>query len=101
MDVIKQTKYLLSGSLNACLESIVCGNKPVLLKRVDKVYDEDLIKKLHLPIISSDNLDDITTKFDKIIKNYPKLNKIDEFDINPIIHDIFVRIDTFRKLTNK
>lgn len=101
VDVIKQTKYLLSGSLNACLESIACGNKPVLLKRVDKTYDEDLIKELHLPTISSDNLDEITTKFDKIIKNYPKLNKIDEFDINPIIHDIFVRIDTFRKLTNK
>lgn len=101
VEVIKQTKFLLSGSLNACLESIACGNKPVLLKRVDKDYDEELIKKLHLPTISSDNLDDIINKFEKIINNYPKLNKVEEFDLNPIIHDIFVRIDTFRKLTNQ
>lgn len=97
---IQNAKHLLTGSLNACLESIACGNKPVLLKRKDKKYDEELIRKLHLPTITSSNLDDIISEFDFIIKKYPKLNRLEEFDIDSIINNIFVRIDTFRKLTN-
>lgn len=97
---IKNTKYILSASLNTCLESIECGNKPVLLKRKDKTYDEKLIKNLHLPSINFSNLEENLSQFEKFIKNYPKLNKIEKFDIDTILNDIFVRINTYRKLSS-
>lgn len=100
INVIKETKHLLSGSTNACLESIACGHKPILLKRADKQYDEDLIKSLHLPTIKANNLDEIFTKFEKTINSYPKLNKFDNFDIERIVNDIAVRVETFRRLSN-
>ena len=96
---VKETKYLLSTSLHTCLESIASGNKPVLLKREDKKYDMELIKSLHLPVIKEKKLNEIIFKFEKTIKNYPKLNTIDPFDINSIIHDIYIRNETFRKLS--
>ncbi len=95
---VQNTKYLLSGSLNTCLESIECGNKPVLLKRVDKNYDEKLIKNIHLPTIDFTNLDEILVKFEDIISNYPKLNKKEKFNLDTIINDIFIRINTYRRL---
>ncbi|WP_321469620.1 hypothetical protein [Halarcobacter sp.] len=96
---IQNVKYLLSGSLNACIESIECGGKPVLLRRDDKEYDESLIKELHLPSIKGSNLNEIIEKFDSIIKNYPKINYTHDYDIDSIINSISVRIETYRKLT--
>lgn len=95
---VQNTKYLLSGSLNTCLESIECGNKPVLLKRKDKNYDDQLIKEIHLPTINFTTLDEVFIKFEKIIENYPKLNKKEKFNIDTIINDIFIRINTYRRL---
>lgn len=100
LEAILNSKFLLSGSLNACIESIVCQGKPVLLKREDKPYDEDLIKKLNLPTIKLSNFDEIFIKFDSIIKSYPKLNEIDSLDINSIINTICKKIETYKKLTN-
>lgn len=100
VNYIQNTKYLLSGSLNTCLESIECGNKPVLLKRKDKNYDERLIKEIHLPTINFISFDETFTKFEKIIKSYPKINKKEKFDMDTIVNDIFVRINTYRRLNN-
>ena len=40
VETIKDSKYLLTASLQTALESLACGNKPVLFKREDKIYDE-------------------------------------------------------------
>lgn len=96
---IKNTKFLLSASLHTCIESLTCGNKPVLFKRDDKKYDERLIKSLHLPTIKEKPFEEAFKEFEKIIDNYPKINSLEEFDLSSIIHDIFVRIETFRKLS--
>ena len=45
VQTIQNSKYLLTASLQAALESLACGNRPVLFKRIDKSYDEELIKK--------------------------------------------------------
>ncbi|QDF30314.1 hypothetical protein [Halarcobacter anaerophilus] len=100
IDSIRSTKYLLSGSLNACIESIKCGGSPVLLRRDDKEYDENLIKKLKLPTVKADSFEDMIKKFETIIEEYPKINFIDNFDINLIINEIFVKLEAYKKLTN-
>ena len=97
---IQKTKHLFSASLHTCLESIASGNKPILFKRDDKTYDEKLIKQLHLPFINEKPLDEAMIEYEKIIKNYPKLVSLDYVDLNSIIHDIFVRIETFRKMSS-
>jgi len=97
---IQKVKHLLSGSLNACIESIECGGKPVLLRREDKEYDESLIKKLHLPSIKGNSLDEIIEKFDSIIKDYPKINYTRDSNIDSIVNNISVRIKTYKKLTS-
>ena len=59
VQTIQNSKYLLTASLQTALESLSCGNKPVLFRRIDKSYDEELIKKLNLPLIQSDNLEEL------------------------------------------
>ncbi|QKF83397.1 hypothetical protein [Halarcobacter ebronensis] len=100
VDSIQNAKYLLSGSLNACIESIKCGGKPVLFKREDKNYDEDLIKKLNLPIIKTTSLEEAIVEFENVIKTYPKINELESFDINNIIKTICSKVETYKKLTN-
>ncbi|RXJ66770.1 hypothetical protein CRV08_11935 [Halarcobacter ebronensis] len=100
VDSIQNAKYLLSGSLNACIESIKCGGKPVLFKREDKNYDDDLIKKLNLPIIKTTSLEEAIDEFENVIKTYPKINELESFDINNIIKTICSKVETYKKLTN-
>ena len=71
VQTIQNSKYLLTASLQTALESLSCGNKPVLFRRIDKSYDEELIKKLNLPLIQSDNLEELINQFELIIKDYP------------------------------
>ena len=51
VQTIQNSKFLLTSSLQTALESLSCGNKPVLFKRNDKTYDEKLISKLNLPVL--------------------------------------------------
>ena len=94
---IQNSKYLLSGSLNACIESISCGNKAVLLRRPDKKYDEELIEKLNIPVILENNLEDIISKFNLIIASYPQISAIEIFNVNSIIEEISMRIKKVKK----
>lgn len=65
---IQNTKYLLSGSINACLESLYCGNSPVFYAREDKKDEHlSLLEKYNIPIITGDSLSEIIEKFEKII----------------------------------
>lgn len=100
VETIKNSKYLLTGSLQTALESISCGNNPVLLLRDDKVYDLDLVKSLNIPTIKNDTLASIIEEFENIIKNYPTLNELTTFDSTKLVNEITNKIEQFKKLTN-
>lgn len=95
---IKNTKYLLSGSLYSCFEAINSGGKAVLLKRKDKIYDEIFIKSINLPTIEESTLKDDIERFHHIISHYPRIRILERFDISQIIKNIFIRLETYKKL---
>ncbi len=88
LECIKNTKYLLTGSLNTAIESILCGNSPVLLKREDKIYNEHTIKKYNIPYIQKNSLNEIILEFNKIVSNYPTLSFIEPFNFDKISFEI-------------
>ena len=96
---IQNSKYLLTASLQTALESLACGNYPVLFKRFDKNYNEELIKNLNLPIIESDNLKDLINEFNKIIKNYPIITNFKITNFDNIVLEIKEKIELFKKMT--
>lgn len=99
VQTIQNSKYLLTASLQTALESLACGNYPVLFKRFDKNYNEELIKNLNLPIIESDNLKDLITNFDKIINNYPIISNFKITNFDNIVLEIKEKIELFKKMT--
>ena len=98
VETIQNTKYLLTASIQTALESISCGNMPVLFKRDDKQYDEELINELNLPFIQEDTFDKIVDKFNKIIVNYPKIKNFNNIDLKNIVNDIRQEIAEYSKL---
>ncbi|MDD4329011.1 MAG: hypothetical protein PHD79_03590 [Aliarcobacter sp.] len=98
VQTIQNSKYLLTASLQTALESLSCGNKPVLFKRIDKSYDEELIKKLNLPLIQSDNLEELINQFELIIKDYPIITNFKCTDFKIISSEIKEKIELFNKL---
>ena len=98
VQTIQNSKYLLTASLQAALESLACGNRPVLFKRIDKSYDEELIKKLNLPLIQSDNLEELINQFELIIKDYPIITNFKCTDFKIISSEIKEKIELFNKL---
>ncbi len=68
IQTIKNSTYLLTASYQAACESLYAGNKPVLLKREDKNYENIL----GIPEISMDkSFDEIINEFNELIKHYP------------------------------
>ena len=100
VQTIQNSKYLLTASLQTALESLSCGNKPVLFKRVDKNYDEDMILKLNLPCIKTSNLEEMIQEFELIIKNYPTITNFEIKKFDSIVLEIKQNIELFKKLTN-
>ena len=98
VQTIQNSKYLLTTSLQTALESLSCGNKPVLFRRIDKSYDEELIKKLNLPLIQSDNLEELINQFELIIKDYPIITNFKCTDFKIISSEIKEKIELFNKL---
>jgi len=86
MQTIKETKYLLTSSVNAALESHASGNYPVFFKRNIKEFKGEisLLEKYNIPIIKGDSLEKLVLNFDNIISNYPKLKDIEKVDISLI-----------------
>lgn len=101
VETISNTKYLLTASLQTALESISCGNKPVLFKREDKKYDQNLIKELNIPVIEKVTLEEIIKEFETIIEDYPEINKIEFANLNDIKSQVQTKIETFAKLTKQ
>lgn len=99
VQTIQNSKYLLTASLQTALESLACGNKPVLFKRVDKKYDEDLILKLNLPVIELTNLENLIKDFNKIVDNYPTILNFEILSLNNLVLEIKEKVELFRKLT--
>ena len=98
VQTIQNSQYLLTASLQTALESLSCGNKPVLFRRIDKSYDEELIKKINLPVIESDNLKELINQFEVIIKDYPTIANFKCTDLTTIISEIKEKIELFNKL---
>ena len=101
VETIKDSKYLLTASLQTALESLACGNKPVLFKREDKIYDEDLIHELNLPVIEADSLKDLLEKFDASINEYPIISNFNIINLENIKKEIKEKIDLYNKLTKQ
>lgn len=99
VSTIQNSKYLLTASLQTALESLACGNKPVLFKRVDKNYNEELINKLNLPFIESASLEELINDFENIINNYPTITNFQITNFDNIILEIKEKIELFKKMT--
>ena len=101
VETIKDSKYLLTASLQTALESLACGNKPVLFKREDKIYDEKLIKELNIPVIEANDLKDLLEKFDASINEYPIISNFNIINLENIKKEIKEKIDLYNKLTKQ
>ncbi len=99
IETLQNTQYLLTASLQTALESISCGNKPVLFIREDKKYNNKLIEDLNIPIISEDSLEKIINKFDEIITDYPILGEFKNMNFKNIRNEIKIKIDEFARIT--
>ena len=99
---IQNTKYLLSGSINACLESVYCGNSPVFYQRADKDYAQlEWIEKLNIPIIVTDSLEYMVKEFEKIIANYPALNNFEAVDVSLVCANIKETVEKYDRIMTK
>lgn len=98
VQTIKNSKYLLTASLQSALESLACGNFPVLFKRFDKNYDEELITNLNIPVIKGDNLKQLIENFSVIINNYPNINNFNIISFDTIVKNVKEKIDLYNKL---
>jgi hypothetical protein len=97
---IQRTTYLLTGSINACIESLASGNNPVFFEREDTNYDDaiELISKYNIPTIKANTLEEIISQFDQIIKNYPQTTKPQKVDISSVKEAIKARFDLMKSL---
>ena len=99
VQTIQNSKFLLTSSLQTALESLSCGNKPVLFKRNDKAYDEKLISKLNLPVVEFTNLEKLIEQFETVIKTYPTITNFQITKLDNMVLQIKEKIDLFNKLT--
>jgi hypothetical protein len=99
-ETIKGTEYLLTASVNAALESLACGNKPVFFKRYDyETIDAiELIEKYNIPTIQKESLNDVVAEFEQIIQNYPQTKKLEKVNISSIKEAIRKRFDLMKSL---
>ena len=100
IDTISSTKYILTASVHTTLESLASGNFPIFFKRDDKQIENfKLLEKYNIPIIEANNLDDLMSQYDEVIKNYPtNLKRFEPFDIEPIKEETNKTLEIFKKI---
>ena len=98
-ETIVNSKYLLTGSLNAAFESLASGNHPVFLTRDDKDENIDLIKEYNIPIISGKKISEIIKKFEEVIDNYPETKKLEKVDTSKVVDEVSAVIEKFKHIT--
>jgi len=82
---VKGTKFLLSGSIHTSLESLASGNKPVFFMCKEEPKSTfDILDKYNIPFVKANNLDELMQKYDKVVKNYPQIKKIQIYDFSVI-----------------
>jgi GMP synthase PP-ATPase subunit len=99
VSTIQNSKYLLTASLQTAFESLACGNYPVLFKRIDKEYNDELISKYNIPVINYTNINDLIENFENLIKDYPLINNFEITSLDNVISEIKQKIELFNKLT--
>lgn len=97
---IKGTKYLLTSSVNAALESLASGNHPVFFARNIKPYKGELalLEKYNIPQVEGTNLDELVAQFEEVISNYPQTQTIEKVDISQIITNIETTMKKFEEM---
>lgn len=104
-DAIKSYEFLLTGSTQAAIESLSCGNKPVFFIRDDKIEDiEDdllMLKELNIPIIEAGNLNTILATFESIKSDYPATKQLPSFDLGETKSAISKRIEMLKQFQNQ
>jgi hypothetical protein len=100
VETIINTNYLLTTSLQSAYESLASGNKPVLLKRKDKTYDEKQISNINIPVIQENSLDIAIKKFDEIVENYPDISLLNIEDFESLKNQILEKVNHFNKISN-
>ena len=100
MQTIKETKYILTSSVNATLESLASGNKPVFFARQLKEFkgNIELLEKYNIPIVQGKDLNEIVNNFENLIIDYPQTNEIKKVDISDIIKNIEDTTAKFEKI---
>lgn len=95
VEAISGAEFLLTGSLQAAIESLACGNKPVFFIRNDKKEDGEIdfemLNMLQIPVIDSASLQEIIEKFENIIKNYSNSSKIERINLDEFVSKIKTR----------
>ncbi len=99
-NTVQTTKYLLTSSVHACVESHSSGNFPIYFKREDKdtIENIELLSKYNIPTVTGINLSELLKNFETIIANYPTLNKFEKFDITTIKSDIDATLKKFEMI---
>jgi hypothetical protein len=98
-DTIKNTKYLLTASVHAALESLASGNFPVFFQRGDKeAANFDLIEKYNIPVIQGDSFDTLFDNFESCILQYPQVKSIEKVDISKIQGEIEMILKKFEMI---
>lgn len=102
IETIQNTKYLLSGSINACLESLYCGNSPVFYAREDKEnVHAHLLEKFNIPTVSGESLPQIIETFEAVIQNYPVLHALEPIDLHAVHENIKAISNKYNQILNK
>ena len=82
---IEKHQHLITSSVYTCLESLSCGNKPILIKREDKEYDDiHILENYNIPIYEFKDLSSVLDDIDNIIQSYPNMLFIELYDESDI-----------------
>jgi hypothetical protein len=91
LEVVSSTKYLITSSLQAVLESIAFGNSPIYFQREDKKEsDLDVIRSLGVPIIEFSSIEKLINDSKELTKSYPIIKST-----TTVIDDIVDFVDNF------